>query len=305
MRVGQISPLSTWRYFDGYRGIAEFKPKFTLVYVFCLNGNWYETYVLMKTDGANHRRREELTVMRMLVVNGSPLGKKGVTYILQEAFVKGASRAGAEVEEVFLNKKKIRACKGCFSCWIKTPGRCVIRDDQADLLEKCRRAEVFVLATPLYVDGMSGQAKTFLDRMIPLALPEFILVNGHCRHPAAHESFSKFVLISNCGFHELDNFDALVMHCKRICLNSQSQYAGHILRPHGPMLRYPEMLPAQINSVLEAVERAGEEVIAKGGISQPTMDDAAKEILPKEAYVQGANAYWRQEMEKYAKRARS
>ncbi|MBM3298799.1 MAG: flavodoxin family protein [Deltaproteobacteria bacterium] len=86
--------------------------------------------------------------MRILLVNGSPLGKKGVTYVLQEAFVRGVTKAGAEVEQVFLNKKKIRPCRGCFSCWIKTPGRCIIRDDQADILEKVRWAEVFVLATP-------------------------------------------------------------------------------------------------------------------------------------------------------------
>lgn len=63
--------------------------------------------------------------MNILVVNGSPRGKQGNTYILQEAFMRGAVSAGARVEEVFLKSKKISPCIGCMSCWIKTPGKCV------------------------------------------------------------------------------------------------------------------------------------------------------------------------------------
>ena len=44
--------------------------------------------------------------MNILVVNGSPLGKKGKTYILQEAFVKGAKKANASVERDLRQQKK-------------------------------------------------------------------------------------------------------------------------------------------------------------------------------------------------------
>ena len=30
---------------------------------------------------------------------------------------------------VDLSQLKIADCMGCFSCWVRTPGRCVIRDD--------------------------------------------------------------------------------------------------------------------------------------------------------------------------------
>jgi len=142
----------------------------------------------------------------------------------------------------------------------------------------------------------------FLDRTIPLAHPEFALVEGHCRHPGRDRMPSKFALISNCGFYELDNFDALVLHCERMCLNFQCRYSGHVLRPHGPMLRYPELLAGPIGDVLKAAETAGEELVTRGEISQATMEAAHKEMLPKEAYVQGANAYWLQELERYSKK---
>lgn len=234
----------------------------------------------------------------VLVINGSPLGTKGVTYILQKEFVRGAKDAGAEVDEVFLNKKKINPCLGCMSCWIKTPGKCVIEDDQAKILEKLRWADTLVLATPVYVDGMSGQSKVFLDRSIPVVKPEITITADHCRHPSRGKKTSKFVLISNCGFHELDNFDSLVLHCRKICLNMNAEYAGHVLRPHGPVLRYPEMMPGEIDKVLEASHRAGKEVVVEGRISESTMEAVSTEIVPKRAYVEAANFFWRQELEK-------
>jgi multimeric flavodoxin WrbA len=238
--------------------------------------------------------------VNILIVNGSPHGKKGATYILQEAFVKGAAAAGATVDEVFLNTKKIRPCLGCYSCWVKTPGVCTMKDDQAELLEKCRRADTLVLATPLYVDGMTAQSKTFIDRLVPLAEPEFILTDGHCRHPSAGDGLKYFLLISNCGFHELDNFDALVMHCKRICLNLHSQYLGHLLRPHGPLLKYRDLMPGVIDTVLNAATQAGNEIVVSGAPSQATMDAVSAELVPKDLYVETVNSHWRQEKENAA-----
>ena len=45
------------------------------------------------------------------------------------------------------------------------------------------------------------------------------------------------VLVSNCGFWELDNFDALVSHAKAIAKNLDVAFAGALLRPHGPAFK--------------------------------------------------------------------
>lgn len=62
----------------------------------------------------------------------------------------------------------IRPCQGHFACRIRTPVECHQDDDMRAVL---------VLATPLYVDRMSGPLKNLLDRML-LPEPEFELRVG-------------------------------------------------------------------------------------------------------------------------------
>ncbi len=239
-----------------------------------------------------------MAITRILFVNASPLGKNGITYKLQKAFIEGAQKAGAQVEEVFLAKKDIKPCRGCFNCWIKTPGKCVIRDDQAELLEKCLWSDILALGTPLYVDGMTAQCKTFVDRLIPLAEPDFVLEDDHCRHPSRLDRRWKFLLVSNCGFYEKDNFDALIFHCKRMCQNFHAEYLGHILRPHGPIMHYSEMLTGEIVRITDAVREAGQEITRTGQLSEDTMTAISAPILPRSAYMEGVNVYWKQELAK-------
>ncbi len=243
--------------------------------------------------------------MRIFAVNGSPRKDKGNTHRILGPFLEGAEEAGAEVDLVFLQGMDIRPCRGCFNCWLKTPGRCVQKDDMAGLLEMMGKADVQVLATPLYVFGMSAQLKTMMDRIIPMAKPFIELMDGHCAHPA-REGFkhSDMVLISNCGFHEMDNFDALVMHVKELCRISGANYLGALLRPHGEILQALEALaPGKAEPIYEAAREAGRLVANNGAISQKLSDQVALELMPREEYVSTANQYFQAEIEKQNKAA--
>ena len=231
--------------------------------------------------------------MKIFAVNGSPNMKKGMTHILMETFLKGAREAGAEVETVLLQKKKIQYCIGCFNCWVKTPGVCVHKDDMPELLEKVRGADYLVIGTPLYVDNMTAQTKTFLDRMIPLADPHFELVDGHYRHPRRHgENPPDVVLVSACGFYERDNFDGLIDHMERMCRNMQSRFVGAVVRPSSYIFTLEKILAEPIKEIKEAARRAGRELVEKGTLSPQVLDDVARDYLPKKAFLRGSNDFW-------------
>ena len=86
--------------------------------------------------------------------------------ILAKECARGAIDAGNDVELLSLKGKKIEYCIGCLSC--QKTGKCVIKDDVPEFIEKVKNADILVFATPIYYYEMCGQMKTLLDRLNPL-----------------------------------------------------------------------------------------------------------------------------------------
>ncbi|MDR3164247.1 MAG: hypothetical protein LBU13_01560, partial [Synergistaceae bacterium] len=76
----------------------------------------------------------------------------------------------------------VRKCVGCFGCWVRTPGVCVIADRARDFAAKFGAREEFTVVSRLYCGGPSPDVKAFLDRSIPSLLPYFEVVDGVMRH---------------------------------------------------------------------------------------------------------------------------
>jgi multimeric flavodoxin WrbA len=229
-------------------------------------------------------------VMKATVINGSPHMEKGNTALILDPFVQGMKDAGAEVTIFYTSRLKINPCQGEYNCWMKTPGRCFQKDDMEKVIGEISGSEILVLATPLYVDGMTGPMKTMLDRLIPIGLPLIDIRGGHSRHPGrAHIEASRMVLVSNCGFWELDNFDPLVAHVKAVAENIGRTFSGALLRPHGPALKPMMQQGAPVGDILDAARRAGSETVTAGVISPGTLQSVSRELLPRDLYNEIAN----------------
>ena len=98
----------------------------------------------------------------VLIISTSLRGGSNSELLAKEC-ARGAEEAGNRVELLSLKGKKIQYCIGCLAC-LKT-GKCVQKDDVPEIMEKLRRADVLVFATPIYYYEMSGQMKTLIDRM--------------------------------------------------------------------------------------------------------------------------------------------
>ena len=105
-------------------------------------------------------------IMKNVLIISTSLRGGSNSELLAKECVKGAKEAGNHVELLSLKGKKIQYCIGCLAC-LKT-GKCVQKDDAPEIMEKLRRADVLVFATPIYYYEMCGQMKTLLDRMNPL-----------------------------------------------------------------------------------------------------------------------------------------
>lgn len=229
--------------------------------------------------------------MKVTIFNGSPRGKKGNTHVMVKEFSKGAGRAGAEVENIFLMKKKIRPCRGCFTCWIKTPGKCVIKDDMAELNKKFCESDIVVFATPVYVDNVTGIMKNFMDRLIAGLDPHFEKDEcGECVHISRSEKQAKLVVISNCGFPEQSHFQVLELLFRRVARNMRSEVIGEIYRSGGGILKEaPIIFKPIVREYKKLLQTAGMEIVEKQRLSEETRLKLERPLLSDEQYISAAN----------------
>ncbi|MDY7002189.1 MAG: flavodoxin family protein, partial [Thermodesulfobacteriota bacterium] len=186
-------------------------------------------------------------VNKILVIQGSPRGKRGHTDTCLDRFLEGVREEGLEPEIFYLHKMNIKPCVGCFNCWVETPGVCVHKnDDMPDLLDKIRQADVVVHAFPLYIFTVPGIAKNFLDRSIPLIKPFLVKgANGLTGHPHRGDKPMRLVLMSVCGFPEVEHFQALVQMYRSFSQAGEMPIVAELLRtaseslPSGPNLGSP------------------------------------------------------------------
>lgn len=99
---------------------------------------------------------------RILILSSSPR-KAGNSDLLCDQFMKGATEAGHETEKIFLRDKQIGYCVGCGLCFNKK-GTCSQNDDMKEIADKMIKADVIVMATPVYFYTMDAQMKTLIDR---------------------------------------------------------------------------------------------------------------------------------------------
>jgi multimeric flavodoxin WrbA/putative sterol carrier protein len=236
-------------------------------------------------------KKGEEKMMKILAIQGSPRPKASNTEILLQEFLKGVRSQGAETETVYLKEKEIHPCVGCYTCWAKTPGVCVFKDDMPGLLEKVRNCDILIYATPLYNFNMTSLLKAFQERLLPLLDPHLIKTKEAYRHPQRYDVNRKLVLISNCGFPEISHFDGLRQVFRHIERNGGAPIVGELLMPAGELLKN-KGLGEKLRGVLHAAYRAGVEVIRDGRVSEETEAQIQKPLIPPDEVAEMANLWW-------------
>ncbi|MBT3255259.1 MAG: flavin reductase [Deltaproteobacteria bacterium] len=99
--------------------------------------------------------------MFVLGLQGSPRAK-GNTGILLSAFLNEVERLGGRVNTLDATQMKVMPCLGCGACERK--GYCPQDDDMQAAYPLLRKADLVVLATPIYFYGPTAQLKAFIDR---------------------------------------------------------------------------------------------------------------------------------------------
>ncbi len=249
-----------------------------------------------KTEKKDSNRKGEQKKMKILAIQGSPRPTVSNTEILLQEFLKGARGEGAETETIYLKEKEFHPCVGCYTCWAKTPGVCVFKDDMPELLEKVKACDILVYATPLYNYNMTSLLKAFQERLLPLLDPHLIKTGEAYRHPQRYKMDRKMVLVSTCGFPEVSHFDALRHVFRHMEGNGGLPIIGELLMPEGELLKQ-EGMRENVRGVLQAAYRAGTELIKEGRVLEETEMEIQKPPVPAEELAEMANLWWDSHLE--------
>jgi multimeric flavodoxin WrbA len=228
--------------------------------------------------------------MNILLINGSPRGENSNTIKLSRAFIEGIqAKTEATVEEVSLSTAEIRPCIGCFACWNKTPGACVIRDDMKEILEKILWADLTIWSFGLYFFQVPGRLKNLIDRMLPLVLPFMASDSETGGHPARYDMTGKRnVIISTCGFHTAKgNYGAVKEMFDHVFDTGAYEM---ICCGQGELFAVTE-LSARTDVYLKTVTAAGSEYVS-GGITENTYRALEMPLYPKDQFEAMADASW-------------
>jgi hypothetical protein len=231
--------------------------------------------------------------MNIFAVNSSPrTGVASKTELMLDHLTAGMREAGAQVEVVNLREKTIRSCIGCFTCWSKTPGRCIHQDDMSrELFPKWLAADLVVYATPLYYHTQNGLMATFRERTLP-AIHPFIDHdgNGKSYHELRRRPFS-VAWLSVCGFSDESEFDALSYYLNRT-RHKDIRLVAEIYRPASEGMSRPEHEKVA-KEILDATRQAGRELVDSLAVSPETMARIRQPLTDPESYAQMANIFWK------------
>lgn len=111
---------------------------------------------------------------------------------------------GPEVEKMAANDLKIidlshlniSNCMGCFGCWTKTPGRCVIRDAAVDVYPLIAESDDVIYVSRLVYGGYDSVMKTMLERAIPVQQAFIRMHEGETHHVQRNVESKNAVIIA-------------------------------------------------------------------------------------------------------------
>lgn len=111
-----------------------------------------------------------------------------------------------------LSKLNIKNCMGCFGCWVKTPGKCVIRDDAVNVYPLIAHSKNLIYVSRLFCGCYDEPMKRMLERAIPVQQAFIRLHHNETHHVQRNVLEKRAVIIAYGDISEKERkiFEKLV-----------------------------------------------------------------------------------------------
>lgn len=163
--------------------------------------------------------------MRIAILNGNPdSDNKRFDHYLSLLSDK-LTEEEHHVTILQLRDMKIAYCLGCFDCWLKTPGLCIVKDDSYRVCEECINSDLVVFASPVIMGFTSALLKKANDKLIPLILYHVELVDNECHHVARYDKYPFTGLLLAKGIDTDDEDIAIISEIyRRDAINFKTEF---------------------------------------------------------------------------------
>ncbi|GMO50476.1 MAG: flavodoxin family protein [Termitinemataceae bacterium] len=136
--------------------------------------------------------------MKVIAFNGSP-NKNGTCNRGIKELSSQLVKEGVECEIIQVGSSSIAGCKSCGACRKDGSGHCIIKDDMVnECIDKAKKADGIIIASPVYYGSIAGTFKCFLDR--------FFFAGGKLSRKAG----AAIATVRRTGgintFHQLNNY---------------------------------------------------------------------------------------------------
>jgi multimeric flavodoxin WrbA len=135
--------------------------------------------------------------MKTLILDGLEHSNEISAFIRKDLRLKGL-----EAERALLSRMTIAPCRGCFQCWVRTPGVCVIDDDGRKVTEAAMKSDIIVMLTKITFGGYSSHLKKAADRFLPILSPFFMKIGGEVHH---RRRYTRYPAMIGIGIQEADD----------------------------------------------------------------------------------------------------
>ena len=99
--------------------------------------------------------------MKILTIMGT--SHRGNTRAIVDLFLKEFENEKNEFEEVILPNDFNKCCLGCTNCILKGEDKCPHYNEINSIVEKIEKADLIIMATPVFVGSCTGSLKILLD----------------------------------------------------------------------------------------------------------------------------------------------
>ncbi|HFC46332.1 MAG TPA: flavodoxin family protein [Dissulfuribacter thermophilus] len=142
---------------------------------------------------------------KVLIFMGSPrFGGNTDTYVREVA--KACEEHGGDVERINLYGIDIGPCIECGAC--DDTGKCVLKDEMAQIYDSLERADAIVVASPIFFYNISSRTQALVERSQALWVRKYVLKS------VSKESDKRGVFISIGATKGKKLFDGVLMVMK-------------------------------------------------------------------------------------------